>query len=617
MAFLTGCESSYLDVVPDNLATIEDAFSMRTNAEKYLFTCYSYMPRHGNVENDPATVGGDEMWGFINAIPSGATSPHFKHDIFNIALGQQNKINPIGNGNWDDMYKAIRDCNIFLENIASVPDMEELERREWASEVKFLKAYYHFYLVKLYGPVPVVDESLPIDADPEEVRVSRQPVDVCFDYIVSLLDEALVNLPEETIDPFSELGRITKPVAMALKAKVLLFHASPLFNGNNDFNALMNNDGTKLFNTTYDESRWTKAATACKEAIDLCESLGYQLFEFKNVIGKPLSDATLTQLSIRNTITDRWNEEIIWGNTQSWAGKIQQYVGAYVNEKNTENTTIKSELGAPIKIMDQFYSANGVPIEEDITWDYEGRYGTKKATEDDYPNIHTGYETTKYNFDREDRYYASIGFDGGVWYGQGKYEEDDLYYIRTKYKQPNNRNATSTFIKKLIHYENVQTPPKGYSVNSYPWPVIRLADLYLMYAEALNEASGPSAEAKLYIDKVRERAGLAGVDEAWSNFSSNPSKPQSQEGLREIIQQERLIELAFEAKRYYDIRRWKLAPQIMNSDVMTWDMSQESSELYSQPVVVYTQTFGLKDYFFPIKDSYIIRNRNLVQNLGW
>lgn len=613
---LSSCDT-YLDVVPDNLATIENAFSMRTNAEKYLFTCYSYMPRHADVESNLGLLAGDEIWAYDGAAAGNAGREDFDHDMFDIALGQQNKINPLGNSIWDNMYKAIRDCNIFIETIDIVPDMDELEKREWKAEVKFLKAYYHFFLIKHYGPIPIIDESLPIDATIEEVRVSREPVEDCFDFVIQLLDDSLENIPENIIDPLSDLGRITKPVVLSLKANVLVYYASPLFNGNNDFAALKNNDGTPLFSQVYDENRWVTAAAACKEAIEVCESLGLELHEYQNTIGKDLSDATITQLSLRNSFTEKWNNEVIWANNQSLVTNIQRFSSPFVNESNTDNTEIRHELGVPIKISDQYYSENGVPINEDNSWNYNDRYSTKVATSDDFPNIKTNYETTSYHFNRENRYYANVAFDGGIWYGQGKYDENDLFYIRTKRSEPNNGGSMGSYIKKYVHYENVQTPPKGYSVNSYPWPIFRLADLYLLYAEALNEANGPVDEAKIYLNRVRDRAGLNGVDESWSNFSSNPSKPQSKEGLREIIQQERLIELAYEGKRYFDIRRWKTAPTVMNNDVLDWDQTKEESDQYSIPRIIFTQKFGTKDYFMPIKDSYIIRNRNLVQNLGW
>jgi starch-binding outer membrane protein, SusD/RagB family len=615
---ITGCDKNYLDVVPDNIATIEDAFSMRTNAEKYLFTCYSYLPKHGEPSRDPAMMGADELWGYVGqGVAPGRTDAYFDHVLFDIAQGFQNKIDPKGGFYWDELYQGIRCCNIFLENIEEVPDMVELEKRQWISEVKFLKAYYHFYLIKMYGPIPIVDKSLPIDASVEEVRVSRQPVDSCFNFVVDLLSDAVGNLPQEITDPYNESGRITQPIALALKAKVRLFQASPLFNGNNDFSALANNDGTKLFPVTFSEEKWVVAAEACMEAIDLCENLGYKLYKFQEA-GKVLSDTLTTQMSLRNSVCDKWNSELIWGNSQSWAALTQQLSTAVIDPSDRSNTSIKTEFAVPLKIADLFYTNNGVPIEEDKTWDYNSRYNLKTATEDDYPNLQVGYTTVNYNFNRENRYYSSLGFDGGTWYGQGKYKENDLWNIQSRFGQVQNLGAlTGNYAKKLVHYENVQSPGRIYSINQYPWPVIRLSDLYLMYAEASNEAYGPNGDAKSYINKVRERAGLTGVDESWAAYSTNPTKPNSKEGLREIIRQERMIELAFEGKRFWDIRRWKIAASVMNADIVGWSVSQETPEAFYTPQVLFTQSFSLKDYFFPIKDSYIIRNRNLVQNLGW
>ncbi|MGY5354184.1 RagB/SusD family nutrient uptake outer membrane protein [Wenyingzhuangia sp. IMCC45467] len=614
LSLLSSCDS-YLDVVPDNLATIEDAFSMRTNAEKYLFTCYSYMPRHADVQTNIGLLGGDEIWAYTR--PESGGNFNFNHQVFEIARGLQTKLDPVGNYIWDSMYRAIRDCNIFLENIEMVPDMDELEKRQWISEVKFLKAYYYFYLIKHYGPVPLIADNLPIDASIEEVRVSRNPVNECFEYVINLLDDSVKNLPIQITDPLSNLGRITQTIALSLKAKILVYYASPLYNGNNDFTGLVNEDGTPLLPSVYDDQRWVRAAAACKTAIDVCEAQGFQLNIYQNAV-RPLSQDILTELSIRNAFTEKWNTEVIWANTQSNATDIQRFASAFVNELNTDNTEIRHELGVPIKIAESFYTENGVPIEEDNSWDYNARFETKVATATDYPHIQINYETTNLHFNREVRYYANVGFDGGIWYGQGKYDEGDLFYIRTKLKQPNNGGSTGNYIKKYVHFENVQTPPKGYSVNAYPWPIIRLADLYLLYAEALNEVEGPSApDVKLYLDKVRERAGLEGVDVSWATYSTNPNKPQSKDGLREIIQQERQIELAFEGQRYYDIRRWKTAPIVMNNNITGWDELKEFSEFYSKPRVIATQTFGIKDYFLPIKDSYILRNKNLVQNLGW
>lgn len=110
----------YLDVVPDNVATLDNAFATRIEAQKFLFTCYSWMPQNGNVDGDPAMLGGDEMW-------LGPTSPYY---YFNIAKGYQNVVSPYGANFWTQFYQGIRDCNIFLENIDKVPGIRETEKED-------------------------------------------------------------------------------------------------------------------------------------------------------------------------------------------------------------------------------------------------------------------------------------------------------------------------------------------------------------------------------------------------------------------------------------------------------------------------------------------------------
>jgi len=611
---LTVACTDYLDVIPDNVATVDNAFAMRSQAEKYLFTCYSYLPRHGNPGLDPAMEGGDEIWRLNNQ----------GSQYFNLARGYQNVSNPYGDNLWVSLYGGLRDCNIFLENIGLVPDLSETERRQWISEVKVLKAYYHFYLVKMYGPIPLIKENLPIDATFEETKAYREPVDSCFAYIVRLLDESIIDLPLNILNKQQESGRITQTAALSLKATVLVTAASPLFNGNKDQDILLNPDGTQLFNQTFSKEKWDLAAAACKEAITACDSANLELYTYySNYQQFHLTDTIQTQLSLRNSICERWNNEIIWANTQSYCA-IQG--SALPNLSNyAENFIPRGDYSPTLKIVELFYSEHGVPISEDKNWDYNSRYQLKEATEADELYIRKGYTTVNLHFNREPRFYASLGFDGGIWYGHGKYNDktpDALFYVQTKKGQRNAASSdrstvTGYYIKKLIHFENVIGPGTSYSINHYPWPIIRLSDLYLLYAEALNESGGPSEEVYHYINLVRERAGLPTVEDAWKTWSIRPDKYKSLDGMREIIQQERLIELAFEGKRFWDLRRWKKAAEMLNNPIQGWDRAQSSEIAYYRKVTLFDQTFGMKDYFWPIREANITVNRNLVQNIGW
>src|SRR5690606_17514975 len=269
-----------------------------------------------------------------------------------------------------------------------------------------------------------------------------------------------------------------------------------------------------------------------------------------------------------------------------------------------------------------FYTENGVPIDEDPSWAYTNRFDLKQGTADEKYYIRTGYTSALFNFDREPRFYASLGFDGGVWYGQGKYDDNDTWFVSAKKGDPasnvarDKSNFTGYWAKKLVNYMNV-IQPTSYTREAYPWPIFRLANLYLLYAEALNEAEGPSPEVYTWLDLIRERAGLKGVVESWSLHSVNPSKPFSQDGLRDIIHQERLIEFAFEGQRFWDLRRWKLAVEELNKPITGWDIEQQTPEGYYREKVLFEQTFSIRDYLWPIRENEILANKNTVQNPGW
>lgn len=621
MGSFTAC-NNFLDIVPDNVATIDYAFRMRSTAERYLFTCYSYLPGHGDYVDNPAFAGGDEVW--LPTINS--------NNAAQIARGNQGVVDPYF-GFWEgtrggkDLYEGIRQCNIFLENVEDVSDLDEWEKRRWISEVKFLKAYYHFWLVRMYGPIVLVKDNLPVSSGVEEARVARAPIDSCFNYIVELLDEAHSNLPDQIDNEVSELGRITKAINLAVKAQVLTTSASPLFNGNSDYQGFVNKDGTPLFNSTPNPERWENAALACKEAIDFSESAGHRLYRYQPQFSQyDLSDSTRIKMNIRNAVCEKWNSEVIWANTNSMANAMQSYATAFgLDPANPANNGLRGRYAPPLKIAEMFYSDNGVPISEDITWDYSGRFKLKIAGEDERFFLKQGYTTAKLNFDREPRYYASLGFDGSIWYGQGHFNDngDDLLYVSAKQGDPasmaevGNLSVTGYWTKKVVNPQNVIGEANTYSIEPYPWPVIRLADLYLLYAESLNEVSGPGPEVYEYIDRIRDRAGIPPLVEAWSNYARNSNRVTTKDGLREIIHQERMIELAFEGKRFWDLRRWKKAIEELNEPITGWSTDQETAEGYYRERVVFNQTFTTRDYFWPIKEDAIFRNNELVQNPGW
>lgn len=615
-----GC--NFLDVVPDNVATIENAFSLRSAARKFLFTTYSYLPSHGSLANS-VSFGGMEMW------PLG----YYPNNNSRFVMGQQNVTSPLlnyweGMNSGTDMWQAIRDCNIFLENIQNVPDMQQSERDQWEAEVKFLKAYYHFFLMQLYGPIPIVRENIAIDAPVETVRVARQPVDDVVDYIVELLDEAMIYLPNNPLQQIDrhEYGRATKMMAMGIKAKVLTTAASPLFNGNADYADYVDPELGPLFNQTYSAEKWQRAMEAAKEAIDNANAIGLQLFYFQPGASLDLSEASLYELNIREAFSSRdanINGEIIWPNTNGNALQTALTPRSW-DPTIPSGSGVTGSYGPTLQIAELFYTDKGLPIDQDNSWDYNARYDIREGDELNKRYVKEGYQTVRLHFNREPRFYSNIGFDGGIWYGQGRYDEeaDVLFHLEvrggrftgpslTDYHSP-----TGYYPKKPINYTNVMDG-STYRVTSYLFPILRLTDVYLLYIEAANELNGPNQEILGYLNDIRARAGIPSVQESWDNYSNQPGKYNTKEGLREIIRQERRIELNNEAQVYWDLLRWKIAENVLSRPMMGWNKRGASAEEFYQPTVIYQGQFQKRDYFMPIREYELLRNEKLLQSPGW
>lgn len=617
--FCTSCKKAFLDVVPDNVATLDNAFASKIEAEKYLFTCYSYLPNQTSPVANPGLMAGDELW---------IAYPQLNAPAWQIARGTQNTVNPLvnymeGGSGGSANFKAIRDCNVFLENISDVSKVHDLDidtRTRWIGEAQFLKAFYHFMMFRAYGPIPIIDKNLPISASLNEMQVKRQSVDSVVNYISNLLDAAAAKLPLTISNQVTELGRITSPIALSLKARLLTTAASPLFNGNSDYNSFKNKDGLALCNPTYSVAKWEKAAAACKAAIDLCTKANIKLYVF-TAPANHLSDTTMTQMSIRNAASEPWNSELIWGlsvnnNTQN----IQGSAAGRFDPSGANNNIGSGQIGPTLKIAKLFYTQNGVPINEDKTLDFTNITRLRTATHTERFNLIESYQTARLNFDREPRYYADLGFDGGVWYmaNSPSLSDENTWTLKTVKGQPGAITPipiTGYYMKKLLNWHFVWSTV---NFQNYAWPEMRLADLYLLYAEALNEAQGPVSDVYIYVNQVRARAGLQSVQTSWTNFSNNPSKYTTQAGMRSIIQQERSIELCFEGQRYWDLLRWKRAATELNGNITGWDMQQSNPNLYYREITFFSQQFVVpRDYLWPIADQDLLVNPNLVQNPNW
>lgn len=251
----------------------------------------------------------------------------------------------------------------------------------------------------------------------------------------------------------------------------------------------------------------------------------------------------------------------------------------------------------------------------------------RKATEQEQWQVAKGQETSILHFDREPRFYASIGFDRGLWWGNGFTDISKTPVLEARFSEAAGIRSsqyysiTGYWAKKLQDYQTVvngDDAAGGIKTLPAPFPIIRLADLYLLYAEALNESKEqPDQEVYEYINRVRKRAGLDGVVESWQAHSKYPDKPQSKVEMRKIIQQERLIELAMEGHRFWDLRRWKLAMTYFNRPLKAWNVYGETKEDFYNLITIRIRKFSTRDYLWPLKEDNLIVNRNLVQNYGW
>lgn len=622
---------SYLDIVPDNVATIDYAFTTRTVAIKFLYTCYGYRPAVGAIDTDPGMNGADETWmcygGFFDPYQTSLLA----------GGGYQSVTNPLldcwdGESGGKPLWIGIHDCNIFLENINKVPDMTDKEKKRWAAEVKFLKAYYHYCLFKRYGPIPLMDKNLPISTETDAVMVYREPVDNVVKYIADLMKEAAIDLPDAgQVSLETDAGRVDKLVALTMRAEVLLFAASPLFNGNTDYEGVVDNRGKRLFSQTYEAEKWQKAAQACKEAIGACHLQGKALYDIIPAEAELAPEPFKVQTTYREAICDRWNKELIWGGTNNDCDLLSREAQPkIVRIEMGLVESAKADWAPTLKMAGLYYSSNGVPIGEDIQWQNNGWFKNRfkvrpePSSGNEVFYVKEGEKTAYLHYNREPRFYASLGFDKGIYFGNGYYNfPDDVKYCDFFNKHFSGRAAAENYsitgytVKKMHSFKNIFTSNKA-TREYFPFPILRLADLYLMYAEALNEAYGPADEVFFYLDKVRTRAGLEGVKESWRKYSTHPEEPDSQEGLRRIIHQERTIELAFEGKRFWDIRRWKEI-DVLNDQPEGWSVLGETTEDFYKVKMVARDSvrFTVKDYFWPIKESNFWVNKNLVQNYGW
>ena len=267
-----GCKK-FLDTVPNDRLTLEEVFNSRESADKFLRNIYSYIPREktqrwvGNYNSGPWTGAADEaeyLWGFVES------------NAMNI--GSWDAGSGFTKSFWRDFYKAIRSASIFIDNIDKVTiDLSAEQKKQHKAEARALRAIYYFYLTRIYGPVVIIPEAIPVDATSDMLNLPRNSMEECVNYIVSELELAAADLPVQNSNNDNR-ARITKPIALAFIGRAHLQGASPLYNGNPDYASLKNNDGKQLISQTFDVNKYRQAADAFKSFIDQFVPSVFQLY---------------------------------------------------------------------------------------------------------------------------------------------------------------------------------------------------------------------------------------------------------------------------------------------------------------------------------------------------
>lgn len=554
LPFLSGCEE-YLD---PEVITFQDYDQVTTS---YNYTRERLASVYSSIQPGFLRVDG----AMLASATDEAEHTQETSAIHQFNIGSWNAYSNPDNV-WAQYYRGIYKANQFIVSADSVdldqykldPEKQEVyqayveEITRWKYEARFLRAFFYFELVKRYGGIPLLASAGSIDQDFGIVK--RNTLEECIGFISDECDSCAMALPERPAS-LADGGRATKGAALALKSRLLLYAASDLFNNPSWASGFTSSELISLNGDR--QMQWQKAANAAKELIDLTSaryslSRNYEdLFTAKNIT----------------------NREIIFSDR---AGSTNGFEKA--------NTPIGYKLGnsgtTPSQnLVDAYEDRTGLPITDPGSiYDPENPYANRD------PRLKASILTNNSTFSNRPVESFIGGLDGPPIARASR----TGYYL-------------NKYVNQGLDLETDQT-----SVHS--WIIIRLAEIYLNYAEALNECDPGNPEIAEYVNEVRDRADM-------------PDLPAglSQDQMRERIRHERRIELAFEEHRMWDVRRWMIAPDVLSAPLEGMQITRNpaDSTFSYQRIVVENRVFEPKMYLYPIPQSEIAISTGLVQNPLW
>ena len=656
---LASC-NGFLDVDQyfNDLYQLDSVFTKRSTTEQWLWKVYSRLDANREICNKMSSgfnfASDDLFYGDRTA-----TVPCQSYQ--NCEYSPSKMLNE---DRWGNLYCGIREASTFISNVDQCTELTNDQIEDYKAQARFLRAYFYWMLIKQWGPVPLLpDEGLDINLSYEELSTPRNTYDECVDYIVAEFEEAAIHLEQERSTAY--LGMATKGAALAARAKVLLYAASPLYNGNHDLFELKDEAGNPLINQNYDERKWARAAAAAEEVIN---TGWYELYTV------PVSEETvLPPAEVRS-------REFPYGcgGIDPYESYRQLFNGAIRDMKDNREFIFYRQFnnaGATggedlIDLVKHSYphnsgwdgwNTNAVSLKQvDAYYMFDGR--DKDNASEGYPYHEDGFITADdadsvYKFvnraseekyqvsrrfgNREPRFYASISFNGCVWESENAYKNQngtvDIQNKPCNYYRGGENGKTSSEpefcpftgigLFKYYHPDDTwQTSGAVYQTYKVE-PTIRYADVLLWYAEALNELtqeySFPTYDGRgtvtvsRNVEKMRSafsqvsfRAGLPDAD----NYDDAAQ-------FRVTLKRERQIELFAESARYFDLRRWKDAPTEEVGPIKGFNINITSSkreDFYKETVISRVQKRWMdKMYLWPIPKNETDRNVKLQQNPGW
>lgn len=628
LCVMASCD--YLDVVPAEQPTIYDTMKNKDDAVNFINSCYMA------VENSAPFHYGTFEWSTDESVNPPLWNEPNQKTAWNLWSAND------AAGYWDAYYNYIGHCHMF-QNILAVSDPRgstDADKKRWNAEADFLKGYYHSRLLAMYGPVPIVDQRLPQSTAPNEFP-GRSHYDYVVEYIVDKLDAATPSLP--ATGSATDWGRATSAAAKAIKGRVLLYAASDLWNGKFPYADWKNTNyetpgyGYELVSRTYDVQKWHRALEANLEALQYAENEGKRKLnnldtppatmlsvplpyipgvDNSTPEGEEFAKRVLLMRTILNSNESQSNKENIWGIFQEdgrnnmhwslWPKQLLKYGNQYAEGWCAVSPTLYS--------IEHFYTKAGKLPELDSDFSSKNEWLTSA-------NINDRSEVIKLNVNREPRFYACFSFDGDDHSPLMRDGEPLRINLRsTDYQGFNNKYnrdymVTGYLCKKYTSPDiRISTENGSHNGKNFARPLFRLAELYLNVAECY-AALDDTPNALKYLNPIRERAGIPELTE--NMISESGMK------IMDWVRNERFIELWGEGHRYYDVRRWMTAPQLLKAGAregLNLEAAGEnpSFEEFNKRVKINQQfQWNNRMYLWPIKSSEIYNDPQLIQAPGY